>query len=117
MKNIDSLRTMTSMIIHAFEDNLSNFIIKRGINYKSEILSKYKLKISQSRETDDIEIIVNQLFTQDLFDIALNITSNDKEKKSLQNLFNLSKQLKLYEVRNAVAHANRKFIRQFGSIF
>ena len=36
MKNID-IRTMTTMIIHPFEDHLSNFIVKRGVNYKNEI--------------------------------------------------------------------------------
>ena len=69
---------------------MKDYLQSKGINDKAEILSQYKNKITSNNIIEQEEDILSLIFTQDLFEIALKVSS-DYEKNKVQSLFDYPK--------------------------
>ena len=54
--------------------------------------------------------IIEKAYLDDIFKMVLNVTKDTPEELAIKHLYQLSRDLNLFEIRNAIAHPNRAFL-------
>lgn len=100
MENTLSKRK-TSMVLYCIEESLGRYIFE----------NENSIKCHQSGY-DDIKIkdVIEKAYLDDVFQLVIRATKETPEENSIKRLYQLSHDLNLFEIRNAIAHPNRPFL-------
>tara|TARA_B100000378_G_scaffold238000_1_gene205362 strand:+ start:1197 stop:3944 length:2748 start_codon:yes stop_codon:yes gene_type:complete len=109
-------RRKTAMLLHELEMALGNFVTSRELSVDNvspdlihEIANR-ELERSRTLNVNSIRDVVEATYLDELFQIALDITSDTRRYDYLAKLKELFVLYDIYEVRNIISHPNRKFI-------
>lgn len=111
-----TLRIMSAMVLFAFEQDLSNFIVNRiGNNHDSDTLSNLiglapDEKRTAERRRQGSKVSLSDTYLDEVFRGALNIAKGTSSEDDLLFLKKLFGDLDLFAVRNAIAHPNKPFL-------
>jgi hypothetical protein len=91
----------TSMVLYSIEESLGNYVLENenSILIGNEI--SYDLNIKDTLEKS---------YLDDIFQLVLKATKDTTEEEAIKRLYQLSHELNLFEIRNAIAHPNRSFL-------
>lgn len=111
-----TLRIMSAMVLFAFEQDLSNFIVSRiGDHHDSGTISELiglasDEKRSSERRRQGTQASLSDAYLDEVFRGALNVAKNTSAESDLLYLKKLFASLDLFAVRNAIAHPNKPFL-------
>lgn len=114
----DLARRRSSMVLCAIEESLGKFIREQGaielINEKklNEIFER-ESRNNRSYDRNSLDGAIEASYLNDLFDIAKNITEDTPFNRAIKYLHDTFISLKIYEIRNAIAHPNRNFLDHY----
>lgn len=114
----DLARRKSSMVLCTIEESLGKFIREQGtlelVNEKKlhEIFER-ESRNNRSFDKNSLDGAIEASYLNDLFDIARNITEDTPFNKAIKYLHDTFISLKIYEIRNAIAHPNRTFLDHF----
>lgn len=114
----DITRRRSSMILCAIEESLGKFIREQGalelINEKklNEIFER-EIRNNRPYDRNSLDGAIEASYLNDLFDMAKNITEDTPFHKAIKYLHDTFISLKIYEIRNAIAHPNRIFLDHY----
>lgn len=114
----DLARRRSSMVLCAIEEALGKFIREQGT---IELVNEKKLNEIFDRESrnnrpydrNSLDGAIEASYLNDLFDMAKNITEDTPFNKAIKYLHDTFISLKVYEIRNAIAHPNRVFLDHY----
>lgn len=107
---------MSAMVLFAFEQDLSNFIINRiGDDHDSETISDLigvgsDTKRTTERRKQGTKASLSDAYLDEVFRGALNVAKSTSSESDLLYLKKLFSNLDLFAVRNAIAHPNKPFL-------
>lgn len=110
-RNIELFRSKCTMVMYAFERALGSYVLNSGY---SENISKGLLETICNRKgldlnSTNIEAIIQETFLSEILDMALHVSKPTSDHQKLQELFDFSKSLELFDIRNSISHPNRPF--------
>jgi len=111
----DLARRRSSMVLCSIEESLGKFIREQGsleqVNEKklNEIFER-ESRNNRPYDRSSLDGAIEASYLNDLFDIAKNITEDTPFNKAVKYLHDTFISLKIYEIRNAIAHPNRTFL-------
>lgn len=111
-----TLRIMSAMVLFAFEQDLSNFIVNRiGEHHDAETISGLigvasDEKQATERRRQGSRASLSDAYLDEVFRGALNVAKGTSTEGDLLYLKKLFANLDLFGVRNAIAHPNKPFL-------
>jgi hypothetical protein len=107
-------RIMTAMVLFRFEQELGKFVTDRSANLAEiiDIADAVGARDGVRRREAMISTaaqLVRETYLEDLFQLALRVTESSTDHSVVSALKDLSTNLSLNEIRNAVCHPNRPF--------
>jgi len=114
----DLARRRSSMVLCSIEESLGKFIREQGsleqVNEKklNEIFER-ESRNNRPYDRSSLDGAIEASYLNDLFDIAKNITEDTPFNKAVKYLHDTFISLKIYEIRNAIAHPNRTFLDHY----
>jgi hypothetical protein len=117
MNEIQKLRIKSAMIIYELENSLGNYVIENEIldnitdRSKNSILKRDIENCNGSN--DDISFLVESSYLDEVFNLAIDITTGTSLNKHMKDLKDLCTYLGIFDIRNAISHPNRPFPDSF----
>ena len=113
-KTIDSYRIMTKMLLDSMETEISDFIRNNsGSDVEGILRKKFNQKKQSLNRNANLDEMVSELYTLELFEIALKSAKTLEEKESLKKIFDTLVTINLKDARNAASHANKPFYKSY----
>jgi DNA-binding MarR family transcriptional regulator len=114
MDHAQKLRIKTAMIIYELELSLGSYVTKNeSLNDIPESGKHSIIKREMDRgnviDKDDISLIIEASYLDEIFNFAINITDGTSYSKYMIELKQLCSLLSIFDIRNAVSHPNRPF--------
>ncbi|MCF4224766.1 hypothetical protein L1Z58_17805 [Acinetobacter baumannii] len=111
------LQRKSSMVLYAFEQSIGDFVLNyKDLNIGSRLIEDItEREISKGRSFDPNQIkdVVEATYLGELFQIAIDLTSNDSSHDLVKYLYSLFHDFEIHLVRNAISHPNRQFLDFF----
>lgn len=116
MNETQKLRIKSAMIIYELEQSLGNYILENEV--LENITEKNKKPIierslEKTENSNDISFIVESSYLDEVFNLAIDVTSGTSLQKHMTELKKLCSYLGIFDIRNAISHPNRPFPDSF----
>jgi Arc/MetJ family transcription regulator len=111
-------RMRTAMVLCAIEQSLGEFVVARNATIPAalhaEVIERYrKHHERESAVCDTLAALVPEMYLTELLDLALGATEGQSENDHVLLLHGAAKTAGIPEIRNAVAHPNRPFVKAY----
>lgn len=114
MDNSIDFKRKATMVLFQIEESLSKYILR--CETETNCLSSEFLNVMEERSKKDIfdktsmQNVLESSYLREIFEIALKSTIDTPEYEKLQLLLDLFIQLKIFDIRNSLAHPTRPFL-------
>tara|TARA_B110000211_G_scaffold179324_1_gene202830 strand:- start:661 stop:3366 length:2706 start_codon:yes stop_codon:yes gene_type:complete len=99
--NITMSKRKSAMLLYSIEEYLGSYVLENESSFNVE-----------SPKINDIKVknMIEKSYLDDIFKLVLKNSSGSSKEDSVKRLYKLFVDLKIFEIRNAIAHPNRPFL-------
>ena len=112
LANEDVLRTMMSHLIQTMEADLSDYLNSLGVDVHAEVRN-FLIARSKTDKKTKFEDPISQVYWLDLWELALDLETDDKRKNMLKRLLKYASDETIRLARNSHGHGNQSFFKHY----